>query len=245
MANEADESDPRTREVASRVARLVDVALHLSDTTTSGSLADSEHARMVEALREVYQLIVSVSVSSVRRGGEVVNVMPTRSAVSLVTIALRLYRMAPTMHRVRNEVVGTAALAFVALHAVASVAPQSSRSLDAVERSDRWLEATWCGMLDANRATDDGDADAADRCHDFGTATNEHHRMDGQRLKDLAFGYLTCATLATRRSVLPRLAPAQIARLSTAEVLIDETTRTIVEAADAELGQQVRLSPPT
>jgi hypothetical protein len=229
-----------SRSLSKRVETLARSVRMLIGDGLRPEIADNEHAQAAVRLREIFQIVSA----AVRNGHAALGgIMAAECRSSLLTAGLVLQRTAPSSRRAREEMQRTASLILVTLFSDAVVSDSSLVSA-AHTRVERWLDASWCAEVDG---TDAGGEDGSPA--DCGTASRTVALAD-ETLRDLSLAYFVRVATKTRGDVLAAAATAQgvrppVSGMSTTQLLEHEPIQGIIDAADAELGQQVRRRPLT
>lgn len=219
--------DPQLRidEHARSIARLVRV----SDGSTHVDLPDHEHAQMLHHLRSIFQIA---------RRGSAGDLITETTRARLLSSGIELARMAVSSRSLRDEFVRSSMLLFFTLGC--DIRVPAERATEAAESVRCWLDAPWRDAITRGPALDEGD---------MGQRLMFAARRRGiteAALRVEALSYFACAGERLQSLVLEALpADAEIDERPLKRVIADPVACSLVEAADADLGQQVRLSPLT
>lgn len=223
------------RSLSKRVAGLATSIHSLVGDGLRPDIADNEHAQVVSRLREVFQIVTA----AVRNGHAALGgIMTVECRSSLLAAGLVLHRTAPSSRRAREELLRTASLILVTIFSDVAV-DDPSRVVEAQGRVKRWLDASWSDE-DAREDVKNPRGTPADS----GIASRAEVLTE-ETLRDLSLAYFVRVATKARGDILTaslQRAPPTMDMMSTIQLLEHEPTQGVVDAADAELGQQVRLS---
>lgn len=220
------------RALSRRVTNLACTIRALVGDGLKPEIADNEHAQAVERLREIYQIVAAAVQNGHALFGGIVEA-DCRDA--LLSTGLVLHRTAPSSRRAREEMQHTASLVLITLFADAATRGPALIGA-AHERVERWLDASWHADLEGEGNANNGSpADCGlASCGNVPTV---------ETLRNLSFAYYVRVGTTTRGGMLAAAAQAQRPPTPTqtaAQLLDHEPTQGIIDAADAELGQQAR-----
>lgn len=233
--NDQAQRAPRVwnRSLSKRVAVLACSVRTLIGDGLKPDIADNEHAQAALRLREIFQIVSA----AVRNGHAALGgIMAAECRASLLSAGLVLQRTAPSSRRAREEMQRTASLILVTLFSDVAVS-DNSLVCAAQTRVDHWLDVSWCSEIDGTGGGGEEGTPA-----DCGTASCTESLAD-EALRDLSFAYFVRVATETRGGVLTAAAQERglppVTGMTATQLLDHEPTQGIVDAADAELGQQV------
>ena len=247
MVAEGEGVAPRvwSRSLSKRVETLAHSIRTLIGDGLRTEIADNEHAQAASRLREIFQIVSA----AVRNGHAALGgIMATECRSALLSAGLVLQRTAPSSRRAREEMQRTASLILVTIFSDVAVTNHSLVSA-AQARVERWLDTSWCSGVDGAEGADGADGAEDGSPADSGTASRAEALAE-ETLRDLSLAYFVRVATKARGDVLAAAAAAQgapppVVPMSSAQLLEHEPTQGIIDAADAELGQQARRRPLT
>ena len=197
----------------------------------TNDIPDHEHARALQLLRDIFVLARPGATNSALSG----RLISDDSRSLLLSVAMTLDRMAPSSRSMREELLRSTMLFVCVIFSDMNIT--AAHAAEASARSHTWLDEAWETHLFVPSPQEIA-ADAT-LCDAIGRGARRRGVVE-TAMRVESHAYIASAQCQLERSVFDGLQPAiSLEERSLRQLMNDPVAQSLVEAADADLGQQV------